>query len=112
MVAWVSETYFESQAWRVAAMFIVASGYGLVAVGQEAKAPAEQFGSTFREWNVLEAELTKRQSEYEAAPAASRGELKKQYEQLVEQSTELLGKLGAAAEAAYAAAPNQDRSVI
>jgi hypothetical protein len=77
----------------------------------EASSPAEQFRAAFREWNTLEAELTKRQKEYEAAPAATRGELKKQYEQLVEQSTELLSKLSAAAEAAYVAQPNQDKDV-
>jgi cyclophilin family peptidyl-prolyl cis-trans isomerase len=76
-----------------------------------ASSPAEQFRSVFREWNSLETELTKRQQEYEAAPAATRGELKKQYEQLVEQSTELLSKLSAAAETAYIAQPNQDKDV-
>jgi cyclophilin family peptidyl-prolyl cis-trans isomerase len=76
-----------------------------------ADTPAEQFRAVFREWNTLEAELTKRQREYEDAPPATRGELKKQYEQLVEQSTELLSKLSAAAEAAYVAEPNQDKEV-
>ena len=54
---------------------------------------------------------TKRQKDYEDALPAARGELKKQYEQLVEQSTEVLSKLSAAAEAAYTAAPNQDKDV-
>src|SRR6188474_3034986 len=73
--------------------------------------PAEQFRATFREWNALEAELTRRQRDYEAAPAASRAELKKQYEELVEHSTEVLGKLESTALTAYAANPNEDKEV-
>jgi cyclophilin family peptidyl-prolyl cis-trans isomerase len=93
-------------------IFLAIGALCSIGYGQEpAGSPAEQFRAVFREWNALEAELTKRQKDYEAAPAATRGELKKQYEQLVEQSTELLEKLSAAAEAAYVAQPNQDKEV-
>jgi cyclophilin family peptidyl-prolyl cis-trans isomerase len=92
--------------------FLVATICCSLVGAQEPKlSPAEQFRNVFREWNSLEAELTKRQKGYEDALPAARGELKKQYEQLVEQSTEVLSKLSAAAEAAYTAAPNQDKDV-
>jgi cyclophilin family peptidyl-prolyl cis-trans isomerase len=97
--------------WRCIAILVAAWSFSSFTNAQEAGTPAGQFQATFREWNTLEAELTKRQREYEAAPVATRGELKKQYEQLVEQSSELLKKLGSAAEAAYAAAPNTDKNV-
>jgi cyclophilin family peptidyl-prolyl cis-trans isomerase len=86
--------------------------FGLQAVTtQEVITPAEQFKAVFREWNTLETELTRRQKDYDAAPAGLRAELKKQYEQLVEQSAELLRKLADAAEATYVAQPNQDKEV-
>lgn len=106
-----SSQYLVLSAWQVFAFLFVICCHGLAALGQEPKNPAEQFRAVFREWNTLEAELTKRQREYETSPAATRGELKKQYEQLVEQSSEVLAKLGSAAEAAYAAAPNADKDV-
>lgn len=96
---------------RYIAILVIAWSFSSFASSQEPAKPAEQFRVVFREWNALEAELTKRQREYETAPAASRGELKKQYEQLVEQSSEVLDKLGTAAEAAYSAAPNADKDV-
>jgi cyclophilin family peptidyl-prolyl cis-trans isomerase len=84
----------------------------IVAGAQEPSDPAQQFQATYREWNALEKRLSDSQSEYEKATPASRPEIKKQYEQLVEQSSELLSKLGAAAEAAYVAAPNKDQTVL
>src|SRR6266850_3776467 len=70
--------------------------------------PAEQFQTLYREWNALDKRLDDLRDNYEKAPPASREEIRKRYEQLVERSSELLPKLGTAAEAAYAAAPNKD----
>ena len=102
---------FVRSAWWCLAIMLVVWTCPAHSGGQESANPAEQFRAAFREWNTLEAELTKRQQEYQTATAATRGELKKQYEQLVEQSTEVLDKLGKAAAAAYAAAPNADKNV-
>src|SRR5262245_60302649 len=77
-----------------------------------ASSPAEQFQARYREWSTLDKRLNELRDEYEKAPAASREALKKQYEELVARSSELLPKLGEAAEAAYAAAPNQDADVL
>jgi cyclophilin family peptidyl-prolyl cis-trans isomerase len=93
------------------AIFLAVFNNASFVSGQAPSNPAEQFRAVFLEWKTLEDELTKRQKDYEAAPAGSRVELKKQYEQLVERSAELLGKLSDAAEAAYAAQPNQDKEV-
>jgi len=102
---------FVRSAWWCLAIMLVVWTCPAHSGGQESANPAEQFRVAFRERNTLEAELTKRQQEYQTATAATRGELKKQYEQLVEQSTEVLDKLGKAAAAAYAAAPNADKNV-
>jgi len=77
-----------------------------------AQEPGEQFRAVYGEWNALEKRLTDAQSEYGKAEPGTRQELKKQYEQLVEQSNGLLAKLGSAAEVAYVAAPNKDQDVL
>jgi cyclophilin family peptidyl-prolyl cis-trans isomerase len=74
--------------------------------------PADQFQSTYREWTDLEKQLSSTQAEYEKAAPGARADLKKKYEQLVEESTALLGKLGDSAEAAYRAEPNKDPTVL
>jgi cyclophilin family peptidyl-prolyl cis-trans isomerase len=79
---------------------------------QEVKLPAERFQAVYQEWNALEKRLTEMQAEYSKATPAARQAIKAQYEQLVEQSNELLVRLGSAAEAAYVAAPNQDGEVL
>src|SRR5688572_7957831 len=96
--------------WLMIAAVVAAYGFPL-AMAQE-PTPADQFQAAYGEWNALEKRLTDTQTEYEKAPPAARAEIKKQYEQLVEQSSELLSKLGTAAEAAYAAAPNKDATVL
>jgi cyclophilin family peptidyl-prolyl cis-trans isomerase len=77
-----------------------------------ATSPAEQFQSLYREWNALEKRFNELQASYDKAAPATRDEIKKQYEQAVERSTQLLPQLGVAAEAAYAAAPNKDSDVL
>jgi cyclophilin family peptidyl-prolyl cis-trans isomerase len=74
--------------------------------------PAEQFQQRYREWTALDKRLDELRESYDQAAPAARGEIKNQYEQLVEQSSQLLPKLGAAAEAAYIAQPNQDPDVL
>ncbi len=94
-------------------LVLVVAWLGVSPVGaQDVKEPAEQFQAVYREWNALEKRLTDVQAEYGQAPPAARQELKKQYEELVEQSNELLAKVGSAAEAAYVAAPNKDGDVL
>jgi cyclophilin family peptidyl-prolyl cis-trans isomerase len=74
--------------------------------------PPAQFQARYGEWTALDKRLKELSEEYEKAPAASREAIKKQYEELVTRSSELLPKLGEAAEAAYAAAPNKDADVL
>src|SRR5262245_28109418 len=74
--------------------------------------PADQFQSLYGQWNALDKRLNELRNRYEKAQPATRAEIKKQYEQLVEESNQLLPKLGAVAEAAYAAAPNKDADVL
>src|SRR5205823_10742189 len=72
----------------------------------------DEFQTLYREWNSLEKRLTDLQGKYEEAAPTARVEIKKQYEQLVQRSKELLPKLCLAAEAAYAAEPNKDADVL
>src|SRR5262245_12759705 len=83
-----------------------------LATHSRADEPAEQFQTLYRQWNALDKRLDELRDNYEKAAPASRGEIKKQYEALVEESSTLLPKLGAAAEAAYGAAPNKDADVL
>lgn len=74
--------------------------------------PAEAFKAVQREWNALDKRLSELQKQYVESPtAAGRGDIKKQYEELVDQSTQLLPKLKDAALAAYEAEPNKDGEV-
>jgi cyclophilin family peptidyl-prolyl cis-trans isomerase len=73
---------------------------------------AEYFRGLHGEWNSLDKRLNELRDQYEKAAPAARGEIKKQYEQLVARSNELLPKLSAAAEAAFVAAPNKDADVL
>lgn len=77
-----------------------------------AQSPAEQFQSAQREWNALNERLNALTKQFESAEPAAQAEIKKQYLELVERSTEMLPKLRAAAEAAYVAAPNKDADVL
>jgi len=77
-----------------------------------AQTPAEQFQSAQREWNALNQRLNELTESYEKAEPATREEIKKQYQEFVERSTEMLPKLRVAAEAAYALAPNKDAEVL
>jgi cyclophilin family peptidyl-prolyl cis-trans isomerase len=73
---------------------------------------SEQFQTRYREWTTLDKRLNELRDEYEKAAPGTREAIKRQYEELVTRSSELLPKLGEAAEAAYAAAPNQDADVL
>jgi cyclophilin family peptidyl-prolyl cis-trans isomerase len=77
-----------------------------------AQTPAEQFQSAQREWNALNDHLNELSKQYESAQPATREEIKQQYQEFVDRSTELLPKLRSAAEAAYMAAPNKDADVL
>jgi cyclophilin family peptidyl-prolyl cis-trans isomerase len=66
----------------------------------------------YHEWNALDKRLNELRDGYEKAQPAARDEIKKQYEQLVQQTSDLLPKLGVAAEAAYVAEPNKDADVL
>ncbi len=78
----------------------------------EPKTPAEKFQAAQREWKALDKRLTELQQAYaKETVAATRTEIKKQFQELVDQSTLLLPKLQAAALAAYEAEPNKDPEV-
>jgi cyclophilin family peptidyl-prolyl cis-trans isomerase len=75
--------------------------------------PAEAFQKLNRQWKALDERLNELQQAYVASPsAAARAEVRKQYEELVARSQELLPELQAAAKAAYDAAPNKDPDVL
>ncbi|HEX5105795.1 MAG TPA: peptidylprolyl isomerase [Pirellulaceae bacterium] len=78
----------------------------------EPLSPAQQFQAAHREWTALDKRLTELQQMYaKETAAAARAEIKKQYQELVDQSELLLPKLQAAAIAAYEAEPNKDAEV-
>jgi cyclophilin family peptidyl-prolyl cis-trans isomerase len=78
----------------------------------EPKTPTEKFQAAQREWKALDKRLTELQQAYaKETVAATRTEIKKQFQELVDQSTLLLPKLQAAALAAYEAEPNKDAEV-
>jgi cyclophilin family peptidyl-prolyl cis-trans isomerase len=76
------------------------------------KSPADQFQSVHREWNAVEKQLTDLQNDYQKAAPTAREPIKKQYEELVERSKQLLSQLASTAEAAYIAEPNKDNDVL
>jgi cyclophilin family peptidyl-prolyl cis-trans isomerase len=79
----------------------------------EAKTPAEKFAAVRREWTALDKRLTELQQSYAKETAAvARAEIKKQYQELVDQSELLLPKLREAALAAFEAEPNKDPEVV
>lgn len=73
---------------------------------------SERFKKLHAEWTALDKQLSDLQDRYEKGTAGVRAELKKQYEELVARSTQLLDRLREAAVAAYSAAPNQDPAVL
>jgi cyclophilin family peptidyl-prolyl cis-trans isomerase len=78
----------------------------------EPKTPAEKFQAVHREWKALDKRLNELQQTYaKEVVAATRAEIKKQFQELVDQSTLLLPKLQAAALEAYEAEPNKDSEV-
>jgi cyclophilin family peptidyl-prolyl cis-trans isomerase len=82
------------------------------APASEAPAVAAQFAELHRQWKLINSRLDTLQTQYRsAATAAVRAEVKKQYEELVAESNQLLPKVGAAAEAVYVEKPNQDPEV-
>lgn len=77
------------------------------------QSPAERFQAIHREWTALDGRLKELQDLYVASPSpAARGEIRKQYEELLERSQELLAQLRQASLAAYEAAPNKDEVVL
>lgn len=82
------------------------------AAEDEAKTPAEKFQAAQREWDALDKRLSELQQAYaKESAAAARAEIKKQYQELVDQSVQMLPNLRAAALAAYEAEPNKDPAV-
>jgi cyclophilin family peptidyl-prolyl cis-trans isomerase len=80
---------------------------------ESAQTPAERFKAAQREWNALDKRLTELQQAYaKETVAAARAEIKKQYQELVDQSEMLLPMLREAALAAFEAEPNKDPEVV
>ena len=78
---------------------------------QEEGPAAKEFNRLHGEWKALLAELGELQVEYRKADRQQRGEVAKQYAQLVEKGESLEGKFLAAAEKAFVEAPNDDQKV-
>jgi cyclophilin family peptidyl-prolyl cis-trans isomerase len=78
---------------------------------EDAKTPAAAFKAVLAEWNALDKRLTELKQQYAAADAGARPEIKSQYEELVDQSMQLLPKLKEAGVAAFEADPNKDPEV-
>jgi hypothetical protein len=75
--------------------------------------PAERFAPVHREWTALDKRLNELQQTYATTTSpAAREELKRQYEELVGRSNELLPVLHQAALAAYETAPNKSANVL
>jgi cyclophilin family peptidyl-prolyl cis-trans isomerase len=82
------------------------------AAPDEPQSPAAKFAELHRQWKAINTRLDTLQTQYRtAATPAVRAEVKKQYEELVAESNELLPQVGEAAEAAYVEKPNQDPEV-
>ena len=82
------------------------------AATSEPQTPAARFAALNSEWQALDKRLKVLEQTYSASTSiAARAETKKQYEELIAQSSKLLPELRAAAEAAYVAEPNKDPAV-
>jgi cyclophilin family peptidyl-prolyl cis-trans isomerase len=78
----------------------------------EAETPAARFGEVQSQWKALDKRLSELQATYNKTESeAARAEIKKQYQELVDESNKLLPELRAATEAAYLAEPNKDPAV-
>jgi cyclophilin family peptidyl-prolyl cis-trans isomerase len=90
-----------------------AAGGAARAADSEPPSTKAQFAELLRQWKLINSRLDTLQTQYRtAATPAVRAEVKKQYEELVAESNQLLPQVGAAAEAAYIEKPNQDPEVI
>jgi cyclophilin family peptidyl-prolyl cis-trans isomerase len=82
---------------------------------QASKAPATpeaaQFEKLFDQWKELIAKLRSLQIEYRAAKPSERKALEEQYNELVAQAEAMEPAIRSGAEAAYLAAPNQDKDI-
>jgi cyclophilin family peptidyl-prolyl cis-trans isomerase len=77
-----------------------------------ADTPLGKYQALEREWNALDKRLREMQDLYGETPSpAARDVIKKQYQELVDQSNKLLPNLRTAAEAAYIAEPNKNQSL-
>src|SRR5437879_204584 len=74
------------------------------------KAQAE-FTTVFDDWKELIAKLRQLQEQYQVATAGQKPGLEAEYAKLVAAGRKMAPRLAAAAERAYAAAPNQDKNV-
>jgi cyclophilin family peptidyl-prolyl cis-trans isomerase len=75
--------------------------------------PAARFASAHREWTALNKRLDELQDTYSKSTTfETRVEIKRQYQELVDQTGKLLPELRAAAQAAYLAEPNKDQEVV
>jgi cyclophilin family peptidyl-prolyl cis-trans isomerase len=74
--------------------------------------PAARFAEANRQWQALDKRLKELEQSYNTTPSpAARAEIKKQFQELVDQSGKLLPELQSLAEVAYIAAPNKDPDV-
>ncbi|MEE8451135.1 MAG: peptidylprolyl isomerase [Thermoguttaceae bacterium] len=82
------------------------------AVGADGAASAgAEFERILSEWKTMLGELLTLQTEFESASDTQRAEIQKQWKQLIEQGDAMEPKLLAAAEKAYAEAPNTNKGV-
>ena len=79
---------------------------------KEPAATAEEFPELVKRWDELDKQLDALKQQYDAAPSQEeKGVFRNRYVKLVEETEKLLPQLRAAAEAAFAASPGQDKAV-
>lgn len=79
---------------------------------EEPQTPTQRFAAANSEWQALDKRFKELERTYTASESpAARAVAKKEYEDLIAKSNQLLPELRAAAEAAYLAEPNKDAAV-
>ena len=77
----------------------------------QAGSPAEQFAARLEEWKGVLKQLRELQAKFSEAQPAEADQIRKQYADTIAQGEQLIPALQAAALAAYAAAPQEDRQL-
>lgn len=99
------------RSWLVSAVAVVVVSVGSLRAQDSPPPPDVQFEKILSEWKAMLGELLTLQIEFESSTEAQQAEIRKQWNQLIEQGDAMEPKLLAAAEEAYADAPNANKGV-